>query len=190
MQLRVTGKNMDLGDALRGQVNDRLGSALGKYFDGGYTAEVVMEREGSGIRTECHVHLDTGIDLQSHGASQDPYTSFDQAAERIEKRLRRYKSRLKDHHANAADALAVTDYTIAAPAEEDVEELPADDNPVIIAETPKKIRSMTPGMAVMALDLAQAPVLVFTNAATGRLNVVYRREDGNFGWINPPETAD
>jgi len=193
MQLRVTGKNIDVGDALREQITDRLGAALEKYFSGGWSGQVTIERERVGFRTECRIHLDSGIDLQSRGKAQDAHQSFDQAAERIEKRLRRYKRRLKDHHLEhaAEESLAATSYVIAAPGEdEDGEEAAKGDNPVVIAETETKVRRMTVGMAVMALDLAEAPVVVFRNIANDRLNVVYRRGDGNIGWIDPTESGE
>ena len=191
MQLRITGKNIDIGSALRGQVDERLSAALTKYFDGGWSALVTVEREGTGFRTECHVHLDSGIDLHARGQAGDAYLSFDQAADRLEKRLRRYKRRLKDHHPEGpGQPLAATDYTIAA--EDELEELsePVDDNPVVIAETRTSIRWMTVGMAVMAMDLADAPLTVFRNVANRRLNIVYRRADGNIGWIDPPDGGE
>lgn len=191
MQLRITGKNIDVGEALRTQVSERLSGALGKYFDGGWSAWVTVAREGAGFRTECRVHLDSGIDLQSRGHAGDAYLSFDQAADRLEKRLRRYKRRLKDHHAEGAgEPQTVMDYTIAAGDETEEEIEPVDDNPVVIAETRTTIRWMTVGMAVMAMDLADSPVTVFRNVANGRLNVVYRRADGNIGWIDPPDAGE
>jgi ribosomal subunit interface protein len=192
MQLRITGRNIDIGDTLRQQVGDRLASALGKYFDGGWSGQVTIEREGIGFRTECRLHLDSGIDLQSHAIANDAYVSFDNAAERIEKRLRRYKRRLKNHHEQAAEErpVAAMSYVIAATEEgsEEEEEI-GDDNPVVVAETETKVRRMTVGMAVMALDLSEAPVVVFRNMANGRLNVVYRRTDGNVGWIDPADAG-
>lgn len=192
MQLRITGKNIDIGDALRQQVVDRLNLALGKYFDGGWSGQVTIEREGIGFRTECRVHLDSGMDLQSHAVANDAYLSFDSAAERIEKRLRRYKRRLKNHHEQAGEELpaAAMSYVIAAAGEgSEEEEESVDDNPVVVAETETKVRRMTVGMAVMALDLSEAPVVVFRNMANGRLNVVYRRADGNIGWIDPADAG-
>ncbi len=98
MALRISGKSVDIGDAFRSHVEERVGEAVAKYFDGGFTGHVILEREGSGFKTECAVHLDTGVVLQAEGQAQDPQTSFDRAAEHFEKRLRRYKRRLKEHH--------------------------------------------------------------------------------------------
>lgn len=191
MQLRVTGKNIDVGDALRVQVQDRLDAAIGKYFDGGASVNVIVEKGRSGFKTDCRVHLDSGIDLQSTGQAGDAYQSFDQAAVKIEKRLRRYNRRLKDHHKEGGpvELGQAMSYVIAAE-EEDAEAEPSLDNPVVIAESQTALRSMTVGMAVMALDLSEAPVCVFHNVASGRLNVVYRRADGNVGWIDPPHSAE
>jgi ribosomal subunit interface protein len=185
MSLRISGKNLDVGDALRGNIETRIGEAIAKYFDGGFTGHVVVARDGPGFRSECVIHLDTGIVLQSEGRGQDAYQSFDLAAERVEKRLRRYKGRLKDHHPHGkrGEPAAAVSYVIAAP-DEDVE-LPADDTPTIIAEETTTLETMTVGGAVMAMDLADLPVVVFRHAGHGGINVVYRRADGHIGWIDP-----
>ena len=187
MGLRISGKNIDIGDALRGHVEARIGDAIEKYFDGGYEGHVTFEREGSGFKTDCTIHLDTGIVLRAGGAGQDAHQSFDLAAERIEKRLRRYKRRLKEHHgAPRGETEPAAAYVIAAP-DEDVE-VALDDTPVVIAEESTSLATMSVGHAVMALDLAEAPVVVFRHAVHGGINVVYKRSDGNIGWIDPSQT--
>src|SRR3990167_9354355 len=103
MPFRISGKNIDIGDALRARVRDRIIEALQKYFDGGYSGHVIIDKDGFGFRTECAIHLDSGITLQSEAMAADAYASADQAAIRIEKRLRRYKRRLKDRHATRVD---------------------------------------------------------------------------------------
>lgn len=184
MGLRVSGKNMNIGEALRQRVQDRMDEALGKYFDGGHAAQVTIEKSGSGFGCDCTIHLDTGVVLQAAATGQDATACFDDAAEKIEKRLRRYKRRLKDHHANAQGAFAQASYSILqAPPQE--EEVPADYNPVIIAESSTPVATQTVAQAVFQLDLTDKPVIVFTNAANGQTNVVYRRPDGNIGWIDP-----
>ncbi|MEH0071189.1 ribosome-associated translation inhibitor RaiA [Pannonibacter sp. Pt2-lr] len=187
MTLRISGKNVDVGDAMRVHVNDRIADALSKYFDGGFNGHVTLTREGAGFKTECSLHLDTGIVLQVSGEDHDPRASFDRAADRIEKRLRRYKRKLKAHHSVANGAqrefYEAASYVLALPEEE--EEVPADFNPLVIAETSARIKTLTVGMAVMELDLSEAPVVVFKSAANGGVNVVYRRPDGNIGWIDP-----
>jgi ribosomal subunit interface protein len=184
MALRVSGKHLDVGEAFRGHVEARVGDALRKYFDGGFTGHVTLEREGSGFKTDCAIHLDTGIVLQAEGRAQDPRPSFDIAAERIEKRLRRYKRRLKEHHApRRGETVPATSYIIASPDEED--EVAVDYNPTIIAEETTQLETMTVGKAVMAMDLSDVPVVVFRHAGHGGINVVYRRTDGHIGWIDP-----
>jgi ribosome hibernation promoting factor len=184
MSLRVSGKNLDIGDAFRDQVGSRIGEAVGKYFDGGFTGHVTLEREGSGFKTDCAIHLDTGIVLQAEGRAQDAHASFDRAAERIEKRLRRYKRRLKEHHpARRGETIPAARYIIAAPDED--AEIEPDYSPTIIAEESTDLETMTVGGAVLAMDLADAPVLVFRHAGHGGINVVYRRSDGHIGWIDP-----
>ncbi|MBA4205202.1 ribosome hibernation-promoting factor, HPF/YfiA family [Pannonibacter sp. Q-1] len=185
MTLRISGKNVDVGDAMRVHVNDRIADALSKYFDGGFNGHVTLTREGAGFKTECSLHLDTGIVLQVSGEDHDPRASFDRAADRIEKRLRRYKRKLKAHNSanGAREFYEAPSYVLASPEED--EEVPADFNPLVIAETSARIKTLTVGMAVMELDLSEAPVVVFKSAANGGVNVVYRRPDGNIGWIDP-----
>jgi ribosomal subunit interface protein len=184
MSLRISGKNLDIGDALRGQIEGRIGEAVAKYFDGGHTGHITVEREGPGFKTECAIHLDTGIVLQAVGRAVDPHISFDLAADRIEKRLRRYKRRLREHHhTKRAETEPATSYVLADFAEE--EEVAADYNPTIIAEETTALETLTVGGAVIAMDLSEAPVVVFRHAGHGGINVVYRRNDGHIGWIDP-----
>ncbi len=184
MSLRISGKNLDIGDALRGQIEGRIGEAVAKYFDGGHTGHVTVEREGPGFKTECAIHLDTGIVLQAVGRAVDPHLSFDLAADRIEKRLRRYKRRLREHHhTKHVEPEPAASYVLADFAEE--EEVAADYNPTIIAEETTALETLTVGGAVIAMDLSEAPVVVFRHAGHGGINVVYRRSDGHIGWIDP-----
>jgi len=183
MSFRITGLHMDIGDSLRGRINDRISDAVAKYFDGGFSGHVTVEKVASGFRSECLINLDTGMMLQATGQKMDATASFDAAAERIEKRLRRYKRRLKDHHSKVEIPQDAA-YTVMEPLEEE-EEVPTDFSPVIVAESSTTIRTQTVAMAVMQLDLMDVPVHLFKNAGSGNLNVVYRREDGNIGWIDP-----
>jgi len=193
MTLRVSGKNLDLGESLRNRVSGRIEGAVEKYFDGGWSGHVTVGPEGSGFRTECVLHLDSGIMLQAHGEAQDPTASCDTVAERIEKRLRRYKRRLKDHRSNGKGAAPepaqmMTDYVLSAP---DIE-LDDDEswNPAVIAEATSSLSRLTVRNAVLQLDFSGAPVLVFRHAGHGRVNMVYRRADGHIGWIDPPADPD
>ena len=193
MPFRVSGKNLDIGEALRGHISGRIVEALSKYFDGGYSGHVTVEKEGFGFRTECAIHLDSGITLHTEANAADAYASADQAALRIEKRLRRYKRRLKDHHAARVNGAALTDgsgidapsYVIEAPSHETDEEV-TEFNPVIIAESTTVLKQFSVSEAVMELDMTGAPVVVFRHAGHGRVNLVYRRPDGNVGWVDPP----
>lgn len=196
MPFRVSGKNLDIGEALRDRVNGRIVEALSKYFDGGYSGHVTVEKEGFGFRTECAIHLDSGITLHTEANAADAYASADQAADRIEKRLRRYKRRLKDRHAARANGSALPaeldidapSYVIEAPSHESDEE-DGDFNPVIIAESTTRLKQLSVSEAVTELDLTGAPVVVFRHASHGRVNLVYRRPDGNVGWVDPPAAA-
>jgi ribosomal subunit interface protein len=189
MSVRVSGKHMEVGDAFRTKIEDRITDAVRKYFDGGYASQVTVEKSGSRFTADCKVHLDTGVVLQATGESQDPQSAFDGSSERIEKRLRRYKRRLKDHHANNGHAASSeVAYRVMDSGPDDEEEIPEDYAPVIVAETSKVLRTMTVASAVMALDLTDEPVLIFRNAGNDELNVVYRRTDGNIGWIDAANT--
>ena len=187
MALRISGKHMDIGDAFRIRIEDRINDALSKYFDRGADGHVTVEKAGSRFTTDCMLHLDSGIVLQATGEAQEPQASFDAAAERIEKRLRRYKRRLKSHNSSDA-ATRVEEYAYrvleALPADEE-EELPEDFAPVVVAETSMQLSTMAVSSAVLQLDLQDNPVYVFRNAGSGDVNLVYRRADGNIGWIDP-----
>lgn len=187
MDLRVSGKSFSIGDAMRKHVSDRIQTTVQKYFDGSASGHVVVDHEGSGYRSDCRLHLASGITLQAEGRANDPYASFDQAAERLERRLRRYKQRLKDHHAaNGADAAqreVFSSYVLEAPEDDHADA--AEFTPVIVAEKTATLRRLSVSDAVLDLDMTGAPVLVFRNGASNRVNIVYRRSDGNIGWIDP-----
>jgi len=187
MELRVSGKHMEIGDAFRTRIEDRIGEAVDKYFDGRGSGHVVVEKSGSRFTTDCTLHLDSGAVLQATGEAMDPQASFEAAAERIDKRLRRYKRRLKSHseaaNAKQAEAFAYTVFE-AAPDDEE-EELPEDYAPVVVAETKMALSTLPVSSAVLQLDLQDNPVYVFRNAASGDVNMVYRRADGNVGWVDP-----
>jgi ribosomal subunit interface protein len=188
MTLRVSGKNLDIGEALRGQVEGRLANALGKYVDGGYAGHVTVMKDGFGFKTECVLHLSSGTTLEASGAAGDAYAAFDQAAEKIEKRLRRYNRRLKDrpNGANGRPTPVMDSaYTVLEePSDEALQD--GEYHPVVIAEDTRSLHRLSVSDAVMELDLTGAPVVVFVHAGTGRMNVVYRRGDGAIGWIDPP----
>ncbi len=187
MTVTISGKNVEVDAKLRSHVEARVAEAVTKYFDGGYKCQVVFDKEGPRYRADCTVHLDTGIVLQASGTGQEVLFGFEQAADRIEKRLRRYKRKLKDHYVGqgiSKEEAASATYTVFATAEED-EELEADAAPVVVAETSRPVKTMTVSMAVMQLELVDAPVVVFRNAGHGGVNVVYRRSDGNVGWVDP-----
>ena len=185
MSLRISGKHMDIGDAFRVRIEERIREAVDKYFDGGFAGRVTVEKSGSRFTADCMVHLDTGMVLQATGQAQDPQLAFDAAAERVEKRLRRYKRRLKSHSAAGAGSEAVDlEYRVMAPVADEDEEVPEDYAPAIVAESTVALRTMSVASAVIELDTKDSPVFVFRNAGNEHVNVVYRRADGNIGWID------
>jgi ribosomal subunit interface protein len=194
MQVQVSGKHVDVGEALRSRVDDELLNSIGKYFDRGGNAEVVVSRDGHAFRVDCVVTLASGQQLQSHGLGADAHAAFDEALQKIETRIRRYKRRLKSHSTAATAKAAETAafYVLRAPEDEgeDWGELDGHTPPaaMVIAETEAALKTMTVSMAVMELDLTESQTIVFRNAAHGHLSVVYRRPDGNIGWIDPERT--
>ncbi|MGI9407206.1 MAG: ribosome hibernation-promoting factor, HPF/YfiA family [Hyphomicrobiaceae bacterium] len=192
MTIRITAKNIDIGDSLRGYVDDRVNELSEKYMGTPLTGHVTIEKVRNTFVTGCNIQLRTGLVLQARGEAGDAYASAETAFEKLEKRIRRYKRRLKDHH-QAATAAAqeanAMDYVVQA-TDEDGEDIgPDGEAPLIIAETKMTVREIPVSEAVMQLDLAETPLVVFRNAGHGRLNVVYRREDGHIGWIDPAEYA-
>jgi len=187
MQLSITGKQIDIGNSLRTYVQTRLTHAVAKYFDSPVDGSVTFSREGHEYRADCTVHLASGLHLHAQGRSTDIYASFDGAAERMDKRLRRYKGRIRDHHNGARSAYQSSparERIFASPEFDDWEGEPEGSSPVVVSENVTQLRTMTVGEAVMQLDLTDAPALVFRNSAHGEINVVYRRGDGNIGWID------
>lgn len=189
MTLRVSGKNMDVGEALRSKAVQHFDNVVGKYFDGGYEGHLTLEHEGSGFNAVCMIHLDTGAMLQAEAYGGDAVSAYELMALHIEKRLRRYNRKLRAHRRHSDEEGEATAYVLAATAD-DNEELDEDYSPPVIAETTSSLRRMTVGEAVMELDLLQGDVVVFRHAGHGGLNVVYRRADGNIGWIDPALSAN
>jgi len=193
MRIQVAGRQMEVGEALRSRIEDELASGVGKYFSRATDAVVTVGKNGgAGIEVDCTVHLSSGISLQAEGHGGDAHSAFDDALGKLEKRVRRYKRRLRNHHADNKSPLpaeSAAAYVLAPLADEsDAEEEDGNggvDAPLVIAETTVDVRTMPVSMAVMQLDLSEHPVLMFRNAGNGALNVVYRRGDGNVGWIDP-----
>lgn len=189
MSVRVSGRHMDVGEAFRTRIEERIGEHVGKYFDGQYSGTVVVSKEASRFSTDCTLHLDSGVVFQATGQSHDPESSFAEAAERIEKRLRRYKRRLKDHKANGAATREVA-YTVMEAISDEADEVPEDFAPAIVAETSIVVGTLSVAGAVMELDRRDSPLVVFKNAGSGAINIVYRRRDGNVGWVDPATLRD
>jgi len=199
LQVHVSGKHVDVGEALRTRVTDEISNSIAKYFERGGDADVVVAREGHAFRVDCSVTLASGQQLNSHGLAGDAYAAFDAALGKIDKRIRRYKRRLKSHsEAASAKQQETASYYVLRPTDEDNEDDAWHDNDaqdgdsppsaMVIAETDTEVRTMTVSMAVMELDLTESQTIVFRNAAHGGLSVVYRRTDGNIGWIDPERT--
>jgi ribosomal subunit interface protein len=193
MQVTVTGKQIDVGDSLRGHVEAATIAVVDKYFGRAIEAHVVFSRERHVFVSDISVHAGRGLLVQCQGRSEDAYAAFDGAADRLEKQLRRYKRRLRNHHKGAKTGeeseapLSATDYVLAHG--DEAEAASEKDQPLIIAEMRTGIPQLSVSEAVMRLDLAELPALLFRNSKHGSLNMVYRRRDGNVGWIDPDLAA-
>ena len=191
MRYQISGKQIDIGDALQTHVKTELGSVVEKYAERPTDAHVVFSRNAHEFVCEAIVHLSTGLTAQARAHANEIYAAFDLACEKMEKQLRRYKRRLKDHHKERAQPVELSDassYILAASGEAESQE-PGSLQPIIVAEMETKIPQLSVGEAVMQMELAGAPVLVFRHEGHTGVNVVYRRDDGNIGWIDPSGTT-
>lgn len=183
MDITVKGKQMDVGDALRTHTEDTVTDAVTKYFDRALDANVVFSKAANGFHADITVHVGRNVNVHGQGEAAEAYPALDVALERVAKQLRRYHRKLVNHHTGAADEGQAAQYSILAPHEED--EVAVEAHPAIVAEMPHNIGTMSVSEAVMRLDLGNLPVVMFKNGSHGGLNVVYRRTDGNVGWIDP-----
>ena len=198
MDVQVSGKHVAVGDALTTRITDELTTAIGRYFErGAINAEVMVRKDGHDFCVDCIVRLASGQQLVSAGKGPDAHAAFDAALQKIETRVRRYKRRLKNHHQNGVRETVETAPLLVlrsphADEDDDGWETPTESHEppsgVVIAETDTTVRTMTVSMAVLELDLTESQTIVFRNAAHGGLSVVYRRPDGNIGWIDPERT--
>jgi ribosomal subunit interface protein len=196
MDVLVSGKNVDLGDALRSRIIDETKAHVGKYFDRG-EAEMIVRKEGHTFFVEGTIRLHTGASMHIQGAGADAHAAFDAALQKTDKRMRRYKRKLKDHHPaqKAAENARVVVLQPSYAADDDDDDADTGDDlaaesvgeaqPMVIAERVAPVRTLTVSMAVLELEVSNYPVLMFRNVAHGGLSVVYRRPDGNIGWIDP-----
>lgn len=200
MKVQVSGKHVDVGSALRERVIDEINQSIGRLFERGGSADVVVSREGHAFRVDCSVLLASGQPLESHALATDAHAAFSAALHKIETRVRRYKRRLKSRaQASAARQAETAAYFVLRSPDDAAEEVWDDDvdlpetsdppSALVIAETEKTVPSLTVSQAVLELDLTDSQTIVFRNAAHGGLSVVYRRPDGNIGWIDPERTS-
>ncbi|MBT4880810.1 MAG: ribosome-associated translation inhibitor RaiA [Alphaproteobacteria bacterium] len=183
MQIRVAGKQIDIGDALKTHIEEALTGVISKYFNNTIEANVIISKEGYLTGAIITTHMGKGLDVRGHADGETPYVAFDKALEKLEHRLRKYKNRLRDHHKKDKEHESVTaaQYVLETAEVEDVPEAA----PAVIAELTAVIPTLSVSEAVMRFDLAAVPVLMFRNSAHGGYNIIYRRTDGNIGWIDP-----
>ncbi|MFQ6550946.1 ribosome hibernation-promoting factor, HPF/YfiA family [Aestuariibius insulae] len=191
MKYQISGKQIDIGEALQTHVRTELDDIVGKYAGRPTDASITFSKSGHEHVCETTVHLSTGLTCQAKGQATEIYAAFDACAEKMEKQLRRYKRRLKDHHRERPQPVELSDagsYILATPDDLNGSE-PENLNSMIVAEMETKIPSLSVGEAVMQMELADRPLLVFRNERHSGVNVVYRREDGNIGWVDPRNTS-
>jgi len=187
MRYQISGKQIDVGQALQTHVENELNSIVEKYAERPTDAHVIFSKSANEFVCEATIHLSTGLTATAKAHAHEIYAAFDDCSEKLEKQLRRYKRRLKDHHRDRAVPIELSQassYILASDTDGEESE-PESLQPVIVAEMETNIPSLSVGEAVMQMELAGAPVLVFRNEGKEGLNVVYRREDGNIGWIDP-----
>ena len=192
MRYQISGKQIDIGAALQTHVETELGATLAKYAGRPTEAYVVFSKSGHEHVSECVVHLSTGLTVQATGRDSEIYAAFDACCEKMDKQLRRYKRRLKDHHRDRPEPVEVSGggaYILAATTDDSDEDEQSSDAPVIVAESEAKIPAISVSEAVMQMELAGSHVMVFRNEKQGRINVVYKRDDGNIGWIDPHDAG-
>lgn len=194
MQINISGKHMELGESFQQHVEARLAEGVSKYLDRINTVEVVATKEGHRCRVDIHSNTGTHshITVNSSAEAGDVYSAFDVAAEKVEKQLRRYKRRITNHHKlrqSDDNVYAISAKQYVLDAESDKEELEEEGAPTVIAEKNTDIETLTVSEAVMKMDLANLPALMFYNSAHGRVNVIYRRDDGNISWVDPEDVA-
>lgn len=189
MRIQVNGKHIDVGESLTSHVEAQLNESVSKYSERPVEAVVTFSKDRHEFVSDATVHLSTGLTTKAKGRATDIYEAFDGCLERMEKQLRRYKRRLKDHHkerTNPIEAFEAQYHIIDRSTEEDE---PDSLKPVIVAEMPTEVKTLSVGEAVMQLELDGANLLVFRNENHGSINVVYQRDDGNVGWIDPHNIA-
>ncbi len=187
MRYQISGKQIDIGESLTAHVKAQIGEVAAKYAERPTEAHITFSKDAHEFRCESTIHLSTGLTVAAEGRSTEIYDSFEKCSNKIEKQLRRYKRRLKDHHKDRATPVEVMGASAYILASEDTESPnePETLQPVIVAEMETKIQSLSVGEAVMQMELTDEPVLIFRNEGHKRLNVVYKRKDGNIGWVDP-----
>ncbi len=199
MNVKVTGRHFDVGQALRRHAESALGDTVGKFFERALDATVTFDKRGHEFSVDIKVHVSRGLHLLGEGRAEDPHLAFNKATEHIAKRLRRNKRRIRDHHqapSRDLETLTAQQYILTREEEPEIEQADAGtavngrDEPVVVADMTTDIASLTVGEAVMRMDLADLPAMMFRNLAHGGLNMIYRRADGHIGWVDPEGVAE
>lgn len=189
MKFTIEGKQIDVGDALRTHVEEQLLEKAEKYFADPMEATVVFSRDAHLYRCVISIRVGHNVKMDAHGEASEPYPAFDITADKVAKRLRRYKRRLKDHHLHSGKAVEPAAYAVFDVAGESAEDEGAE-QPLVVADMQSQVETLAVSDAVMRLELGDLPALMFRNPAHGGLNMIYRRRDGNVGWVDPAGNAN
>ena len=199
MNVKVTGRHFDVGQALRRHAESTLGDTVGKFFERALDATVTFDKRGNEYSADIKVHVSRGLHVLGESRAEDPYAAFNKASEHVAKRLRRNKRRIRDHHSappKDLETLTAQQYIVAREEEPETDQAEESaavngrDEPVVVADMTTDIASLTVGEAVMRMDLADLPAMMFRNVAHGGLNMIYRRADGHIGWVDPEGAAE
>jgi ribosomal subunit interface protein len=188
MKVKVSGKHVDIGDSLHAYVKDHLTETIEKFFETSLDAQAVLSKNHHNFRCDLTVHIGRGLTIRCHGESDDGYKCVDQAIHKLNEQMKKYKKKLKNHHKDKEalmEYLEAQKYIIDTQHEDTIE----GDNPLIIAEMDLQIPTISVSEAVMRMDLEDSPAVMFKNIKHGEFNIVYRRADGNIGWIDPKQLS-
>ena len=192
MELTIQGKHIEIGDSLREHIEQTLPSAIGKYFDHTSDVSVTLSKRGNLFMVDIQVHVSKRVMVRGHGEGRDAYLALDEATEHVLKRLRRYKRRLRDHKQQLANKESWPSAQYVLQAEplvtHDEQAVNEPDQPLVIAQTNDIVEELSVGEAVMRMDLSNVPAMMFRNAGTGRMNMIYVRDDGNIAWVDPSKS--
>jgi ribosomal subunit interface protein len=181
MKISTSGKHIEVGESLKEHIENALKVIVKRQLGDILEAQVLVSKDKNQFTTDVSVHVSRHFTVRAHAQDGDAYRSCDLALEKMEARIHRYKTRLRDQKRSKDETIFPAQQYVINAQEEDLGE----DTPLIIAEMTHEIPTLTVGEAVMRMDLSESAVMMFKNTKSDQFNVVYRRNDGHIGWIDP-----